>query len=284
MRPARSLPLGLLLTGCLLPDVDIQIVDEKVTNKHAIRFVEATPLTEEATLACIQALSTRAMPNPTAVCQPSDPDTVLPHFLDPTAVDPADAEKMTKPYNFCTCSRDKKDRFPLLTTTLYAEDRRNDPKEDVSMYAALQLDLNPADTEPQLSVAYTAYLDPSVPLGAPPNTLEYKPPKRQNTNRELREIRLGLPDDPIDLCNGNGQPLTPGFHTLRVIVTDAEWFVEVVKGDEDDDSDDREVSRWGVPDLANGATYDTLTYIFHCDSEPTADKHCEMQCVPREGT
>ena len=266
MRPARSLPLwaALVGAGCVIPDRGLQINDEKVTNKHPVRFVEPTPLTLEAALLCIAMFKNED--EKTAVCQPSEPDTVLPHFLDPAFADTEDQ----KPYNFCTCSPDKEDKLRLQATTLYVEDRKNDPDEDVTLYAALQLDLEPAELEPHRMVAYTAYLNPELALTAPTN-LNYKPPRRQNTYRELRELYLGQSEERMDLCNGNGPPLRSGFHTLRVIVTDQEWFSE----DED--------PHWGVPDLARGATYDTMEYIFHCDDATNAaDPHCETQCQKRE--
>lgn len=270
MRPARSLLLwaALVGSGCVIPDRDLQINDEKVTNKHPVRFVEPTPLTVEAAELCL-AMFDDDKDEKTAVCQPSEPDTVLPHFLDPGFTD---AEGNPEPYNFCTCSPDKEDRLRLPATTLFVEDRKNDPEEDVTLYAALQLDLDPAELEPHRMVAYTAYVNPGVTLTEPPPTqLNYRPPRRQNTYRELRELYLGQSEERMDLCNGNGQPLRRGFHTLRVIVTDTEWFSE--------DGD----PRWGVPDLANGATYDTMTYIFYCDDATNvADPHCETQCQQRE--
>lgn len=267
MRPARSLPLwaALVGSGCVIPDRYLQINDEKVTNKHPVRFVEPTPLTLEAAALCLVMLEEEM----TAVCQPSEPDTVLPHFLDP-----AFSEEGDKPYNFCSCSKGKEDRFRLPATTLYVEDRKNDPEEDVTLYAALQLDLDPAELDPPRTVEYTAYLNPNATLTEPPATqLNYKPPRRQNTYRELRELYLGQSEERMDLCNGNSTPLPRGFHTLRVIVTDQEWFSE--------DGD----LHWGVPDLANGATYDTMTYIFHCDDDTNAaDPHCKTQCVERGET
>jgi hypothetical protein len=88
-------------------------------------------------------------------------------------------------------------------------------------------------------------------------------------------LKLGDGDKRVDLCNdvdSLDKPLARGYHTLRLIVTDRPWF--------SDDSG----PKFGVPDLASGATYDTLTYIFHCDDKTNPDDdHCVTECVPRSG-
>ena len=254
----------LMLAACILPDRGIIIVDENVQNKHPVRFVEPTPLTPEALDTCLSLDEVK----PNEVCQPGDAATVLPHFLDPTKLD----------YNFCSCEIDsEEDSIKLPAVTLYVEDRANDVNKGLDdIFAALMLDLRPDEEDPSRKVLYQSYVNPNVALKAT-TAIEYEPPRRPDTGRELRQLNLGLPSDDradqIDLCNGAGLPLSLGYHTLRVIVSDAPWFNPT------DDEQDRQI---GVPDLANGATYDTLEYVFHCDDKSDPDnKHCVDQCKPR---
>lgn len=262
----RSAPAALVLASvmasalaCILPDRGIIIVDENVQNKHPVRFVEPIPITEESSDACLSLDEIK----PQEVCQPGDPAKALPHFLDPAIDD----------YKFCSCDVDtQEDKRKLRVVTFYVEDRANEVGKDFEIYAALQLDIKPGETDPSKKVFYQSYLDPKIPLQSPGDSLKYEPPRRPDTGRELRELTLGNPEKGgIDLCNGIGLPLSYGFHTLRIIVTDAPWFNPT------DDENDREV---GVPDLANGATYDTLEFVFFCDdrSDPTKRPLCITQC------
>lgn len=255
-----------LVLACVLPDRGIMIIDEDVQNKHPVRFVEPTPVTNEAANLCLMVLEELNMP--TKACQPGDPSTILPHFLDPEFQD----DNGDFPYQFCACDPPESDTRTLPAATFYVEDRANVADDGLGpIYAALQLDLRPDETEPQQAVEYTSYVDPSAALKEPAS-LEYAPPRRPNeaAGRELRELNLGIAEDPIDLCNDAGTlPLTRGFHTLRIIVTDSPWFTPTGDGEQ-------QVQQFGVPNLAEGATYDTLTYTFHCGDE--ADDYCEDQC------
>ena len=260
----RSVCAALVLAAgaaaCALPDLDINIIDENVQNRHPVRFVEPVPLTEEALDTCLGLKE--VMPN--EVCQPGDAANVLPHFLDPKYDD----------YNFCSCNLDtEEDSRKLPLFTLYVEDRANDTNKGLDpIYAALMLDLQPGETDPSRKVVYQSYVNPTVPL-TEPEELKYEPPRRPDTGRALRQLSLGSSEGRIDLCNGINLPLARGYHTLRVIVTDAPWFNPT------SDENDREV---GVPDLANGATYDTLDYVFFCDDKSDPDNpHCTTQCKTR---
>lgn len=263
----RTALAALVLSGCILPDRGIIIVDENVQNKHPVRFVEPTPISPEALDACLSLDEVR----PEELCQPGDAATVLPHFLDPKIA----------AYDFCSCDIDtERDQTPLTVTTLYVEDRANDLDKGLdNIYAALQLDLRPDEEEPARKVLYQSYVNPTVALRAPTSdSIQYEPPRRPDTGRELRQVNLGNDEQGgIDLCNGAGIPLSRGYHTLRVIVSDAGWFNPTP-----DDENNLEV---GVPDLANGATYDSVEYVFHCsDKNDPDDKlaHCATRCVKRE--
>lgn len=260
-RPAGLALVLALLPCCILPDRDIIIVDENVQNKHPVRFVEPIPITEEALDTCLSLDEVKI----NEVCQPGDPALALPHFLDPKFPE----------YNFCSCGFDTllEDSRKLKATTLYVEDRRNNINEPLDpIYAALQLDLQPGETDPSLKIQYTRYVNPNVALKSVDELL-YEPPRRPDTGRELRQLNLGTSEEPIDLCNGTGMPLPRGYHILRVLVSDAPWFSPT------GEDSDREL---GVPDLANGATYDTLEYVFYCDDKTNPDNpHCNDQCLPK---
>lgn len=286
---------ALLLAGCVLPDRDIVIVDEAVQNKHPVRFIEPTPVSFDAAATCLALLDEQDLKS--AVCQPSDPEYNLPAYLDPELVEFNEDGEEIKPYRFCSCDPDKADSRRLRATTLYVEDRRDDVGEPLRhLYAALQLDISPGETEPQRKVAYASFVDPKLLL--PESTREYEPPRRPPSaaGRELHEINLGFSGGRLmDLCNDAGQPLARGFHTLRVIVTDAPWFIPAPE-EPDTDTESSIVEpvgemerQIGVPDIANGATYDAMTFTFFCGryqaasgDSPVVDAHCEAQCITLE--
>lgn len=255
MKPS-VLPL-LALAACILPDRDIVIENEDIQNKHAVKIVEPIELTEEALMSCEEAA---AAADEEGCPQPGI--RALPHFLDPTIEE----------YKFCACDPLESSITikKLAATTLYVEDRdENRDQELDTLYAAIQLDLDPDDINPHLYVRYEDYVNPAIPLRLD-NQLNYKPIKRPDI--KLREINLGDPDNRLDLCNGAlDKPLVRGWHNIRVIVTDRPWFL-----------DEKGNSKYGVPDLAAGATYDTAEYVFFCDDKAN-EEDCKNDCVPDGG-
>lgn len=260
-RPHAAALAALALAGaCVLPDRDIQIVDENIQNKHAVRFVEPTPLSPEAQDACDEDLAGRSL-----LCQPGEPDLVLPHYLDPNYLDP---ESGTFIYNFCSCDRvaGEESQIQLNPFSLYVEDRLDDVAKGPSpLYAAALLDLPLNSSAPQDSVRYRDFISPLQPLELD-DQLEYTPLKRPDP--KLRVLNVGG-GSAIDLCNrANDTPLRRGYHELRIMVTDRPWFKvnpEDVEGQP------------GVPDIASGATFDTISYIFRCDDK--TDPHCLTDCI-----
>jgi hypothetical protein len=251
----------LILAACILPDRDINIVNEDIQNKHAVRIVEPIELTEEARLACEEAAKED---DAQAEACPQPGSNPLAHFLDPQIDD----------YNFCACDAQEaqEEQKKLREVTLYVEDRDETRDHEFdTLYAAIQLDLDPTDPSPHLYVQYEDFVNAAVPL-PDDDQLEYSPVKRPDPH--LRVLKLGNDVRRIDLCNdvkAIDKPLPRGFHTLRLIVTDRPWF-----------TDEDGKPKPGVPDLASGATYDTLTYIFHCDDKTNKeDEHCLDECVPQ---
>lgn len=264
----RLLVSALTLAACIIPDREIDVINEDIQNKQAVRIVEPIELTEDAALAC-EAAAKEADELAEACPQPGI--KALPHFLDPNI----------PRYNFCACDKGERHK-ELAESTLYVEDRDERKGRDDTLYAALQLDLDPNTTEPDQYVRFQKFVNPQAPLSKD-DQLDYKPVKRPDPN--LRILKLGVTDEQIDPCNDVGelnQPLSRGFHTLRLIVTDRQWFTNA----------DGELQP-GVPDLAGGATYDTRVYVFHCngkvleegmsEAEKMAVLDCQKECVAGGG-
>lgn len=252
MNPRLLVPL--IVAACILPDRDIVIENEDIQNKNGVRIVEPIELTDEALLSCEEAAADQGEGCPQPGSRP------LPHFLDPT----------NEEYKFCACDALESNTKKLRASTLYVEDRdENRDQELDTLYAAIQLDLDPEDINPHLYVRYQDYVNPSIRLRLD-NQLNYNPIKRPDI--KLRELNLGDPDNRIDLCNGAlDQPLARGWHHIRVVVTDRAWFI-------DDDGN----TKPGVPDLAQGATYDTTEYVFFCNDKAN-EETCKTECVPDSG-
>ncbi len=255
--------VGGTLGACVLPDRFIQIVDENIQNKHPVRLVEPTPLSFEAQKACDDEFDGKLL-----LCQPGEPEFVLPHFLDPAYADPTEQNALI--YNFCSCAVDEESSVQLNSFDLYVEDRPDDVDKELSkIYAAALLDLRPGSLDPQNSVRYRDFIDPLQPLGLD-DQLNYTPLKRPDP--KLRVLNFGG-GSTVDLCNDAiDTPLSRGFHTLTIIVTDRPWFTAPP-----DDGDEDGKIQAGVPDIAGGATFDTTSYIFHCDDKTNA--HCMTECA-----
>ena len=266
-----AVPLALLAVACILPDQDI-IVRTEDQNDSPVRIVQPTPLSLAAQCACDPAGCTAADPadwNPTC---PQPDASGLPHFLDPG----------TNPqFQFCSCPLGEVDPDQLPAFELFAEDQdvENDaPKDD--LFAVLLLDLQ-ADDDPTSRVAYTRYLNANNPL--PAAFGDYAPELRPSP--QLRSVFIGDVDARIDLCNGNLSPLSVGWHTVRVLVTDRPWFTTSVTGGGQGDGGETTVQQIGVPDVAAGATFDSRDYTFFCSNqEEDGDPFdCANRCQEASG-
>lgn len=262
---ARAWIVGLVVVGattaalalaCIIPDTDIQVfsLDE---NANPVRIVEGIPLSEEARIACDA--NTRECPLPD--------QTNLPAFLDPTI----------ESYQFCVCNEGRIDEGRLQGVSLFAEDQDEfDGEPTDSLYAALLLDWNPTLGVPAFDyVAYRGYVDPGVELAKYYNSYE-TPIKRPRPY--VRSIDMIDDSDRFDLCNGAGKSLSQGFHTLTLIVTDQQWFQTAggfsETGDPTSGPEPMPVTLEGVPNIAEGATYDIETYVFNCFEEGEEDCKC----------
>lgn len=268
---ALSLATGAL--SCVLPDIDIEFEETAITNRNAVRIIEPVLLSIDAEISCDP--NTKDM-IPVACPQPndSDPQKAVPHFLDPTYTEDVDDDILSyAPYAYCTCPDEQKDS-KSFDLTLFVEDQDEKPRERApkdSIYAALLLDV-PRDTiRPYNYVDYLRYYDPERPLDLTGDT--YKPAGRRDPH--LRQLLLGDDQGGIDLCNGGRERLSRGFHTLTVMVTDRAWFMP-----------SEGARQYGVPDIDNGATYDSTHYVFVCDEAMIGDEKppCLTSCVPEKET
>ncbi|MEZ4453523.1 MAG: hypothetical protein R3B09_28950 [Nannocystaceae bacterium] len=272
---AALAPALLVFAGsCIRTDV-LEVNDGSLVNRNAVRIVEPIILTAEAQEGCDDPTSEETIelcPQP-----PGDPHSVLPHFLDPNF---KDSSSKTPLYDFCSCPDNQVDLGSLTSVTFYMEDRdavgeANGDKTLDDLYAALLLDPDPTDDRPQLAAAYSAYYNPQEALelaSVQSNNDVYRPIGRDTI--QLRELKLGDENGTrFDLCNGAGKdPLSVGYHRLDIVVTDRPWVTL-----------DNEVVQVGVPDLAQGATFDVATYVFRCDDSMTdlsGNDHCNNQCKP----
>ncbi|MEE9386512.1 MAG: hypothetical protein V3V08_24105 [Nannocystaceae bacterium] len=241
----RLMPLGLTLVvalaSCVLTDT-FEIERGEIENQHAVRLVETMTLSAEAECSCE---ATPGSCDPSSCPQP--PPTGLPHFLDPSQ----------ERYSFCACDGDSYDDNALGIVEFYAEDEDQHPgtRHEDELYAALLLDHDAAD-DPQSSAA--AYTHPerferdhsqyAALIINRPDPLTRKLVVKDDSEREV-----------FDLCNPKTkEKMGQRFHTLTVVATDRPWFS--VTGNNNP-------PQVGVPDIANGATWDRLDYVFRCSDE-----------------
>jgi hypothetical protein len=250
----------LLAGGCIIPDAGIS-PERNSNNPGSVRLVQAVGVSGEANEACSDE-------NPLFLTCPVVPDTVPFGLID------------SLDYPLCVCP--DRDGNALLEFDIFVEDPDlNHPESQESILGAFLLDL-PAAAEgvpddPSIYLAYQNYLPPteparSVPLdeGSYRDAIGRTPP-----SLNLNGWVLGR-DAGVDLCNDNDNTkLAPGMHSLRLVVTDRPWYVEVEavidkNGNEVISiADGQPVRRdtpphLGVPDLPGGATYATADFAFRC--------------------
>lgn len=257
--------IGAVVLGCILPDT-IRGTDESRSNRHPVRIVEPMVLTPEAEAAC----------DPEAGCpQPEPlPSRVLPKFLNPQLLD----------YQFCSCPEGQEDRLAQNTFMVHIEDRDGDESGEYdTIYAALLLDYDPSKPVTEERIRYQSYVDPQSAL--PPPIPSYSPQNEDPLGRPdplVRRLYFGNSTTPFDFCNASGQgPLSAGYHTLTLLVTDRDWFKSMpfaadTGAEGDSDGSNYVVTQEGVPDLANGASFDTLTFVFYCHDH--ADENDGVSC------
>ncbi|MCR9165476.1 MAG: hypothetical protein ACE37F_12055 [Nannocystaceae bacterium] len=268
----------ILLAACIVPDRGISF-EGGPENEGAVRILQRAPLPEQWEAWCLDRDAD------IAVSEAIDGGTgVFCHSVEETRsgglIRGEGGEAM------CVCPAGQRDlRAPELWT-IYAEDPdlEGDDPADV-LYGVLLLDPDPVSNEPSAAVAYENYLEPCAP-GRVVDPLSVTEPMRDMASGALfYPSRVEPPlarndawqwafrlDDAasarVDLCNDdNGSSVGPGLHNLQFMVTDRPFFRAV--------RDDVERLQCGVPDVAAGATYAVINYVFECvdgTNEATADQ------------
>jgi hypothetical protein len=164
---------------------------------------------------------------------------------------------------------------PLPGVEIFANDLdaddNGDPLDD--LYAALLLDAVP-NGDPSLSVAYENYLNPNATLSD--FSEKYQP--IQQPRAKLRRVLIRDTNGDWDLCNGNGYPLSRGWHQFSLIVTDRPWY----SAPDTTDPSAPPIIQRGVPDFTAGATQDQSHFAFFCfDGDDTIDGVSDMECAER---
>ncbi len=264
LRPSDSWPVwaslaigGGVALACIIPDREI-VVYSTEQNDHAVRFVEGIPLDVDAGCACN---------SNTCEC-PMPAEDSLPTFLDPSLAD----------YKFCICSEGRVDDNRLNGFQLLVEDADEFEGEAKDrLYAVALLDWDPSSGEPAFDyVAYRRQRDPRTPL--PENAAyTYDTTVIKRPRPWVRAVNLFDENGRFDLCNGAGFAIEPGFHTLSVMVSDRFWFTTTPELNAESDTADESdtigfeapdpVTLDGVPDIAEGATYDIQSTVFYCLAE-----------------
>ncbi|MBX7083189.1 MAG: hypothetical protein K1X88_28540 [Nannocystaceae bacterium] len=253
------------LPACIVPDAHIDVRGEFV-NPGTVRLIQSVPITSTAHAAC------------------RDVDPQLPSCPTPPETLPFGRIDLSQP--FCVCAGG--DNNALSYFDIYVEDPDLDddghPKD--SILAALLLDMPSATADPTPYLAYQNILPSTLPAalvglgaGAYADAIDRPEPV-------VRRWTLGT-DHGVDLCNDNAAApdgkLTPGLHSLRVIVTDRPWYrpfeygpdgMVVLDADGEPVRVDATAATVGVPDLPGGATYSVADYVFRCRDGLDPDAGC----------
>jgi hypothetical protein len=260
-----AVAVGTAAVSCIIPDRDIQF-EGGPANPGAVRILDRTPLPPAWTQWCLD----RDLDDDidTAAFCHSARDTRGGGLIRPEE-DGA----------FCVCPEGQRDERAPALWTIYAEDPDLDgeARKD-TLYGVLLRDPDPSGDSPEDAIAYENYLErcgPGIPLDkpslvtfplegedGPAYSERVLPPVARNT-APLWEFPIDdAVSERIDLCNDdNGDALAPGLHTLQFLVTDRPFF-EAVREEADGSVVTKE--QCGVPDIAAGATYATIHYVFEC--------------------
>jgi hypothetical protein len=270
----RALVVAALLSeACIIPDRDIQ-VDPGLDNQSAVRIVERAPRVPEMDDHCNVEDIRKAELEYCPEVRSDLPSGLLGEF--------------------CICpAGPRSDRRAIPNFIIYAEDgdrERDRPKD--TLYGVALLDPGLEDSAPHNARAYENYWTAgrkgeTVEVGEDPEPEpgEHKDRTAAPVGRRVLDLwrfPFGNSEEPlqyhVDLCNDNsGAPLTPGLHDLRFMVTDRPFFRPEVDPPQHPAAYDPD--QFGVPDLAAGATYAVIDYVFECidANDPEVKAHDDAQ-------
>jgi hypothetical protein len=267
-RVARLAALLVLTSGCIIPDreIDIEPLDD---NQFAVRIVQPTPLLSEMLDVCTDDESKD--PELSRAHCPQVPDNARPSGL----ITPEPGNSVP---GFCTCpGAGSRDGRRIDSFIIWAEDGDRDggePKD--TLFGAALLDPDPGSSF-QGAVAYRNYWDPSVPATRVDVTdvsddLEPSVGRADNGLWGFRLREAG--SNEIDLCNDDDEKkVAAGIHALRFIVTDRPFF-QAELPPLAESGPPMLVPQPGVPDLAAGATYAIVDFVFECRDPVNDPESC----------
>jgi hypothetical protein len=258
-----------LVSACIIPDRDIRF-ESADENESAVRIVQRAPFTPEMDQLC-----NATMDSDLSYC-PQVRRTRASGLVTPDEGD------------FCICPDG--DRRAIASFEIYAEDadRDGDSFAD-TVYGVALVDPALSAENPSDAVGYLRYWEPGragerIREGQDEEGNRTAPPQgRTPAGLWVFPLDDSTGEHEIDLCNRAGRPLAVGLHTLQFMVTDRPFFrprALDIEGNEAFEANGDPAygnTQWGVPDLAGGATYATIEYVFECrdPSDPEADCACE---------
>jgi len=193
--------------------------------------------------------------------------------------------------DLCVCPDGQRDANAPERWRIYAEDPDLDGDDPADiLYGVLLLDPDPGATRPTAAIAYENYLEacgPGTHLSFE-ETHYREEPYDTDDDRRLYPVRVESPvarneapqwafavddasNDGVDLCNNdNGTALEPGLHNLQFMVTDRPFFTA--------ERDGLAREQCGVPDIAAGATYAVVNYVFECLDGALEENEARCAC------
>lgn len=262
--------------GCIVPDRDIN-VDPGGENVGAVRIVQRAPQLPEMDEICNNPVADERDPAYCPQVQASRPSGLL----------------RSDDGDFCLCPGGDARALPAFDVYAEDDDRDGDDPAD-TLYGVALLDPDPAASEPNAAVAYARHFEPGaagalVELGAglAGDATELPPGRAALPVLWRFTLDTGNGDGRIDLCNDAGRTLAAGLHDLQFMVTDRPFFRPQLLGPGGEPAVDVHgrpiygATQFGVPDLAAGATYATIDFVFECRDPAESDASCD--CLPVEG-
>ena len=269
---APAVALLVLASACIIPDREIT-TETVPGNPGAVRIVEPTNLTAQLIADCKDGEST-------ACSQvPSGRRSGLVSYVDEAGTS----------LPLCICPIGSRDNRSIPEFFVYAEDPdRSRPRASEALFAVALLDVDPLSTSPQNFVAYEEQFEVAG-VGQPLDlgdldAAQLTAVDLDDDDEPLLSPSLGREDSGLfrfrfgknngagtDLCNDdNGAKLSPGLHTLQIMVTDRPFFRPQLY-----DALGRPVvgvdgkpqlapPQPGMPDIAAGATWAIANYVFEC--------------------
>lgn len=237
------------LGACIIPDRDIGI-DDGPGNPGAVRIIERAEQPAEMLELC------EADP---AFCPQIERS--LPSGL-----------VRSSQGSFCICANGDNRALMPFRISVEDPDLEGDAPKD-TLYGVLLLDPDPFSANPQAQVAYENYLDKGWQGVAVENP--YGPDGVRSEARDEAFVRVFRIDDGseqgrVDLCNNeSGNQVAPGLHNLQFMVTDRPFFTP---------ESPEASTQYGVPNLAVGATYAVINYVFECiDANTVEPEACDCK-------